>query len=279
MQRRLRILIVEDEDLVRDVAAHELRNAGFDVIEAATGQQAIQVIGENDGIDALFTDIRLGAGPDGWDVAAAFRSVHPDDPVIYASGYVPGEDRRMSNSLFFPKPYRPSRITAALRLMTAASRWVPVRPSLGANAVPEAGAALMRLTYMSRPTELARLPSPGEAMARLGQQCHALNRSIGLSGALLIGEEWFIQVLEGERDAVLAALGRINRDPRHEDLRIFELTAAPGRLFGPWAMHVGTVDTVEPDLLWRCIEGFRQPGPHGADVLIEALAQSVRAAA
>ena len=279
MQRRLRILVVEDEDLVRSVMVHELRDVGFEVIEAASGQQALQAITENDGLDALFTDIRLGAGPDGWDVAAAFRSAHPDDPVIYASGYVPGEQRRLNNSLFFPKPYRPSRIAAALRLMTAASRWEPATPAPAGRVAHGTGATLMRLTYMSRATELARFPSPMEATARLDQQCQALNRSSGLTGALLVGEEWFIQVLEGERAAVLAALDRINRDPRHEDVRIFELTAASGRLFGNWAMHVGTVATVEPELLWRCVENFRHPSPHGADVLLEALTHSVRTAA
>jgi hypothetical protein len=44
-------------------------------------------------------------------------------------------------------------------------------------------------------------------------------------------------------------------------------------------MHVGTVATVEPELLWRCVENFRHPSPHGADVLLEALTHSVRTAA
>jgi CheY-like chemotaxis protein len=278
MLRRLRVLVVEDEDLVRSVATDELRDAGFDVVEAASGDEALRAIDADPSLDALFTDIRLGAGPDGWEVAQIFRSRHPEDPVIYASGYSPGEPRRLSNSLFFPKPYRPSRITAALKLMLAASRWEPEAEAVGEPRDP-APAMLTRLTYMSRPTPLAHDPSPAEGLMRLTQQVRTLNRAQGLTGALLAGAEWFIQVLEGERTALLAALERINRDPRHQDVRIFELTAASSRLFPDWAMHVGRTEEVEPELLWRCVEAFRQPGPLGAKLLLEALGRSTRAAA
>ncbi|KAA2234681.1 BLUF domain-containing protein [Salinarimonas soli] len=275
MQRLFRIFLVEDEDLVRNVAAQELVDAGFEVVEASSGHEALRLLHADDGLDALFTDIRLGHGPDGWDVAAAFRASHPERPVIYASGYAPGEHRRLSNSLFFPKPYRPSQISGALRLVLGAG----LREPAPQPAAPETGVPLMRLTYMSRPTASGREPSAVQAMTRLAQQCQALNRLSGLTGALLVGEEWFIQVLEGESTAVLGALDRINRDARHEDLRIFELTPASGRMFGGWAMHVGRVEAVEPELLWRCVEGFRHPGPRAAELLIEALTQSVRKAA
>jgi CheY-like chemotaxis protein len=276
MSRLHTVLVVEDEDLVRRIALDELRDAGFAVVGASSGHEALRVLEGGTALDALFTDIRLGPGLDGWEVAAAFRARVPDGPVIYASGYVPGEPRRLPNSLFVPKPYRSSRITAALKVMLAAA--VPASAPAGAiPAAPEP--SLTRLTYMSRPTELAWQPSPEEALERLAEQCRRNNQASGLTGALLAGREWFIQVLEGESAALMAALERINRDPRHEDMRIFELTAAPSRLFGRWAMHMGSPAQVQPDLLWRCTESFRQPGPLGAGLLVEALTQSTSTAA
>ena len=79
------ILVVEDEPLVRDMIAGELRDSGYQVIEAASGREALERIATHPEIDLLFTDILLGSGPNGWDVAVAFRAVSPDSPVIYAS--------------------------------------------------------------------------------------------------------------------------------------------------------------------------------------------------
>jgi hypothetical protein len=138
---------------------------------------------------------------------------------------------------------------------------------------------LVRLTYMSRPTELARQPSRTEATLNLGEQAQRLNRERSLTGALLVGSEFFIQVLEGGREPLIATLTRINRDPRHRDVRIFELTDIKERMFSEWAMHLGIVEQVDPELIWRCVESFKQPSPANANVLVAALAQSVQAAA
>jgi hypothetical protein len=152
----------------------------------------------------------------------------------------------------------------------------PVRPTVPSRASVE---RLMRLTYMSRPTPLARQPSPSEAKLQLGEQARRLNREQGLTGALLVGSEFFIQVLEGEREPLINTLGRINHDARHRDVRIFELTEAKERLFSNWAMHLGAVDQVDPELIWQCVESFKKPNPARAGSLVEALTQSVQAAA
>jgi hypothetical protein len=143
----------------------------------------------------------------------------------------------------------------------------------------DSGQRLIRLTYMSRPTPIARQPSSSEARLQLGEQARRLNREHGLTGALLVGSEYFIQVLEGDREPLIATLGRINHDPRHRDVRIFEMTETQERLFSNWAMHLATVDQVDPELIWRCVESFKQPSPARASCLIEALSQSVQAAA
>lgn len=123
------ILVVEDEPLVRELIAGELREVGFTVIEAASGNDALAAIASRPEIDLLFTDIVLGGAPDGWDVAIAFRAVAPDRPVIYASAFVPGEMRRVPASVFFDKPYLPSQIVHAARLLLSSRPPAPAFPA------------------------------------------------------------------------------------------------------------------------------------------------------
>lgn len=273
MANRFRVLLVEDDDPVREAVADALGGAGFEIVRAQSGTEALDIIQTRSDFDALLTDINLGSGPDGWDVALAFRRANPDKPVIYASGYAPGEHRRVAQSLFFSKPFKVAKVEAALWALLrrpadlAEVRWLAVEQPL------------MRLTYMSRPTSLAHQPSPAEATRLLGEQARHLNREYELTGALLVGSEHFIQVLEGRRAPLVAALARISRDPRHVDMRVFELTTTPERMFSNWAMHVGAVEQVEPGVIAQCVRSYQQPGPARAGLLMDALTQSVQDAA
>jgi CheY-like chemotaxis protein len=137
------ILLAEDEPLVREMLASELRDSGFTVIEAASGQEALAQIAAHTGIDLLLTDILLGRGPDGWDVAVAFREAAPGRPVIYTSAFVPGEHRRVPASIFFDKPYLPSQVVHTARMLltgrlAAAPATSPDLPAL----LPQAPAAV-----------------------------------------------------------------------------------------------------------------------------------------
>ena len=105
------VMVVEDEYLVRDMIVSELEFAGFQVMQAASAEDALAQLSDVDGIDLLFTDIRL-PGMDGWQLAETVRGRHPNIPVIYASGYV---DRMqpLPHSKFLQKPYRPSQVLQA----------------------------------------------------------------------------------------------------------------------------------------------------------------------
>jgi CheY-like chemotaxis protein len=148
------ILVVEDEPLVRDLIAGELRDLGFTVIEARSGGEALERIAAHPEIDLLFTDILLGGGPSGWDVAIAFRAVAPDRPVIYASAYAPGPHRRVPASVYLDKPYLPLQVIQAMRLLLADR---PVRAS--APPVPAVAATAIALDAAEAP-EAA--PDPGD---------------------------------------------------------------------------------------------------------------------
>ena len=110
----MKILVVEDEPLVRMLMVEALVDEGFEVIECATGEQALAEC-RRGVADVLFTDIRLGGQLNGWDVAEIFRKHRPAMRVLYASGYSIDPPRHVSDSQFFNKPYRPEDILKACK--------------------------------------------------------------------------------------------------------------------------------------------------------------------
>ena len=84
---RALLLLVEDEALIRMVLEETLSDAGFEVLAASNGTKAVEELATNPArFRAVVTDIRLGRGPDGWDVARLAREVEPTMPVLYVSG-------------------------------------------------------------------------------------------------------------------------------------------------------------------------------------------------
>jgi CheY-like chemotaxis protein len=120
--RQPRVLIVEDEELVRAIAQDEFTDAGFVVVTAANGEQALEQLQADPGFDLLFTDIRMPGGIDGWSVAERARRIKPDIAVIYATGYSEDQASMVASSIFLKKPYRmPAVIAAAQSLGVQAS--------------------------------------------------------------------------------------------------------------------------------------------------------------
>lgn len=105
----MRVLVVDDDDLVRTVAVDTLEEAGFEVIEAATAEEALDRCEEREA-DALFTDIMLSGNLDGWDVAEQCREAYPNLPVIYTTGYSLREHRPVPGSRLLPKPYKTAEL-------------------------------------------------------------------------------------------------------------------------------------------------------------------------
>ena len=101
------VLVIEDEPIVRTHIADEFRARGWHVIEAASGEQAVQLIGANR-IDVVFTDITLAGAMSGWEAAEALRENVPDVPVLYTSGRPNDPMRQVKDSLFVGKPYDPA---------------------------------------------------------------------------------------------------------------------------------------------------------------------------
>ena len=107
------ILLAEDECSLRELILIALTDAGFSVVQAGDGQEAMEKLAENaDRLDALITDIRLGPGPDGWDLGRAARRVRRFLPILYMSGDGLHEwpEQGVAGSVFLPKPFRVLRL-------------------------------------------------------------------------------------------------------------------------------------------------------------------------
>ena len=109
------ILVVEDEFLVREMIAEELRDAGFAVLEAPDGEAAAGMLNGAARIDLLFTDIRLPGALDGWEIARLGRRARATLPVIYATGYTVDRTAEVEGAIFLHKPYQPSQIIETIR--------------------------------------------------------------------------------------------------------------------------------------------------------------------
>jgi CheY-like chemotaxis protein len=104
------ILLVENDEAVRDTIGHELVVLGYKVIEAGNGPEALRVAEEQPRrrIDLLLTDVVMPE-MDGCTLAARLRERQPGLKVIFSSGYARdvalGQSPRRSGDGFLPKPY------------------------------------------------------------------------------------------------------------------------------------------------------------------------------
>ncbi len=81
------VLVAEDDAEVREVAAEMLRDAGFRVLAAADGRQALALLERGEQVDVLFSDVVMPGGISGLDLARLARRMRPSIGVLLASGY------------------------------------------------------------------------------------------------------------------------------------------------------------------------------------------------
>ncbi len=121
------VLLVEDDDGVRRFGAGALRDAGYRVVEAAAGADALRELAADSEIALLFTDVVLKGSMTGRDLAEAALLARPGLPVLYTTGYTADPlvyDSRLSEGLeLLSKPFRAevliARIATLLETRTA----------------------------------------------------------------------------------------------------------------------------------------------------------------
>jgi CheY-like chemotaxis protein len=112
----VRVLVVEDDPLVRELIVEALRGEGYDVIHTSSGEEALTWC-KRRVADVLITDIKLPGRVDGWQIAERCREQDPGLPVIYATGFSPVQPRPVPGSRFLQKPFNPETMLATVKDM------------------------------------------------------------------------------------------------------------------------------------------------------------------
>lgn len=111
------LLVVEDDQIIALDLKYALQAAGFSIATVSSGAKAIEHLDEHAGeLGALLTDIQLGEGPTGWEVAHHARRINPELPVVYMSGAAEQswESEGVPASVFILKPYAMSQVITAV---------------------------------------------------------------------------------------------------------------------------------------------------------------------
>jgi two-component system, response regulator PdtaR len=115
------ILVVEDEALVRLAAVGMLEDAGFRMVEAANGEQAIELLAADSDVQLLFTDVTMPGAIDGIALARQVRDRWPHIAIMVVSAKrVPQSEELPAGSRFELKPYSPETVVRHARELTSA---------------------------------------------------------------------------------------------------------------------------------------------------------------
>jgi CheY-like chemotaxis protein len=108
-----RILLVEDEMLLRELAYEDLSDEGFDVVAAGDADEALAILRDDRAFDLLFTDIKMPGAIDGYGIAAEAKRQIPGIKVIYATGLADPEPQDAGDHTL-SKPYTREAVLALL---------------------------------------------------------------------------------------------------------------------------------------------------------------------
>jgi PAS domain S-box-containing protein len=120
-----KVLIVEDEPDVLEIAIDIFDSLGYDVLSANNAATALEVLKREPDIDVLFSDIVMPGGMNGVELAREARRMRPDLKLLLASGYpmsAIGEDGLSEDVSFISKPYRWTELDEKLRALRTAPR-------------------------------------------------------------------------------------------------------------------------------------------------------------
>lgn len=113
------ILLVEDQDIVRDHMTVLLEFLGYEVTASATVREAVSILGSDTAFDLIFTDIVLPGGESGLDLAKRVEAMRPGLPIIFTSGFHEATDRAgarvQEGQNFLRKPFRRNELVALLQ--------------------------------------------------------------------------------------------------------------------------------------------------------------------
>ena len=113
-----RILIVEDDVLIRAAAAQYLRGAGFEVLEAVSVEQALELLRAGP-VKAVFADVKLPGTQSGLDLMRIVQADFPKAKVLLTSGVVKADEVTTEGITLLRKPYFLFEVERHLRALIA----------------------------------------------------------------------------------------------------------------------------------------------------------------
>ena len=118
VRARETILVVEDDERVRQLTIKRLKLIGYQVLQAPDGPSALEVLRRGDNVDLVFTDLIMPGGLSGREVAIRAREMRPGIKVLLTSGYAEelmhGDDLQRERLKVLRKPYQQADLVAAL---------------------------------------------------------------------------------------------------------------------------------------------------------------------
>jgi CheY-like chemotaxis protein len=133
-----RVLVVEDRDVVRDLARDVLEASGFAVVAVPGGREALEEVATGEPFDLLLTDVVMPemSGPE---LAVKLRVRHPDLPVLYMSGYtddvLSAHELSQDATAFLRKPFGNAELITAARALLDGQPDTPAAPANGKRSV------------------------------------------------------------------------------------------------------------------------------------------------
>ncbi|MDF2117208.1 response regulator [Roseiarcaceae bacterium H3SJ34-1] len=115
-----RLLVVEDQELVRSVIVRALTEAGFELFSTGASDQAIELLNDlGPTYGALITDINLDGPMSGWDLATHARGINPGLSILYLAPALPRDyvAKGLSNSALLLKPFTIEQLTEAVSVL------------------------------------------------------------------------------------------------------------------------------------------------------------------
>ena len=116
------VLVVDDEALLRMLATDYFEDAGFEVLEAANGAEALSLLERRTDVRAVMTDVQMPGDPDGLKLARRVREICPRCAIVVVSGRAQPQAADLAfGAEFLPKPYDGRQVVQAVeRLLGAA---------------------------------------------------------------------------------------------------------------------------------------------------------------
>ncbi len=118
------VLVVDDEEALRDIAVSNLEESGYTTLTAENGLQALEILKENNNIDLMFSDIIMPGNFDGYQLAAAAHQEYPGLKILLASGFTSKQEGHVEiknpyildlDHNLLSKPYNQWELSQAVR--------------------------------------------------------------------------------------------------------------------------------------------------------------------